>query len=1516
MKKIPIHIYKVARSIIVTVLLAFLIVYTTLYVVLSVPAVQNKIRTTAETELSKLLHTNVEIGKIEINPLSELALYDVSIPDQKGGRMVTVDKIGAGINLPRLVFYQRIVLNYAEVVGLDGRITKATPDSPMNIQFIIDALKPKDKSKPPTKFDLQLNAVVLRKSTLSYDVLSEPRNSDRFDKNHIKLQNINSDISIPDLKNDYFTFDIRRFTLMEQSGLYLNNLTAITHIDKRAITVKNLKIEFPGTRLEPADIALNFSDLKNLGKEIKTIPMSLKIDEAPVTLSDFKAFVPELGKVTMPLFLTVDVRGSMQHVDLRRLKIHTDGDWLAINTSASVDQPLSKQNINIHIPSIKFTAHTPDAASWLERANLLKHNVAGIVSMMQFVTVNGSFDYHRERAKYVGYIKTGMGQLNTNGVFTTGDTKSFNGRLSSDNLHLASLVPGNKLLGDAAFDVNTDMKLLKGKPSGKVKGNVRYVDLKGYRYENITADLDIQPDTYKGFLTINDPNAKIDIAGSATIKGKDSKFDLSASLADISFYNLNLMKRNPDHKFGLNLDASFTGNNLDNMEGDILISDIAFSDSNGSGVRVDHLDLTARNTDDSHRIMTLNSDLVNGQIEGDINFADIAAEVRTILGESFPALINSKAFKNYRRKSKVENKFNYHFTFAENNDLTEFFKLPIAIVHPIEMSGRIDTPNKNMTLGINAPYLMQKNKVIEGTNVALNVDNRTKMTTVNLSTKLDNKNGDIIVLLNGLAANNRLDTDLEWVYNRTKDFSGKVSLSTLLRRLDDSGKLEADINVNPSKFVVNDTVWNINSSQIRIAADKKIYVDSINVGRENQFVKAHGTVSPLADDSLLLQLRNIDLEYVFETLHINHVVFGGRATGNFYASSLLSKAPRLQTPDLHVDNFSYHNAPLGNADIESHWDNDTKGIYINADIHQRDNRTTLVRGAVYPTRDSLDFKFDADHINVQIIKPFMSAFSSDVEGEATGHAELYGTFKLINMKGRLFADRFRLKIDQTNTYYNVSDSIIMDPGVIRVSNATVTDDYGHTAKLNGEITHTYFKNAAFNFAVTDVRNMLCYNTTAKDNPRWYGRVFGNGSAFIVGKPGEVKIDVNMSAAPKSTFDFVISDQEEAGEYTFVTFTDRRKEEQLAQMEAQKPDYMKKQVDNNSQNNSMTAFHINLLVNANPNIALTLVMDPQGGDRIRATGNGNMRIEYDSADGMKMFGNYTADEGRYNFTLQDIIVREFRLKPGATISFHGDPMAADLDLAATYSVNANLTDLDESFANDKDLNRTQVPVNAVLKLSGEMSQPDINFDLEFPTLTQDVYRKVRSIISTDDMMSQQIIYLLALNRFYTPEYMATTNRNNQLAAVASSTISSQLTNVLGQLSDNWTIAPNIRTDKGDFSDTQVALALSSHLLNNRLLLNGNFGYNDNSMNSNSFIGDFDIEYLLTKSGNFRLKAYNRYNDQNYYTRNALTTQGVGVMFKHDFNRLFRRRSRSEKEKSDTIHNSEDSTSSKRKAMPLR
>lgn len=155
-----------------------------------------------------------------------------------------------------------------------------------------------------------------------------------------------------------------------------------------------------------------------------------------------------------------------------------------------------------------------------------------------------------------------------------------------------------------------------------------------------------------------------------------------------------------------------------------------------------------------------------------------------------------------------------------------------------------------------------------------------------------------------------------------------------------------------------------------------------------------------------------------------------------------------------------------------------------------------------------------------------------------------------------------------------------------------------------------------------------------------------------------------------------------------------------------------------------------------------------------------------------------------------------------------------------------------------------------------------------------------------MLSRQVIYLLALNRFYTPEYAnsGTNHGSNEFASLASTTLSSRLSSLLGTISDKWTIAPSVRSDNGDFSDMEVDLALSSHLLNNRLLINGNLGYRDKTLNPTSFVGDFDVEYLLNKSGTIRLKAYNRFNDQIFSARSALTTQGVGVVWKLEFDNL--------------------------------
>ena len=126
----------------------------------------------------------------------------------------------------------------------------------------------------------------------------------------------------------------------------------------------------------------------------------------------------------------------------------------------------------------------------------------------------------------------------------------------------------------------------------------------------------------------------------------------------------------------------------------------------------------------------------------------------------------------------------------------------------------------------------------------------------------------------------------------------------------------------------------------------------------------------------------------------------------------------------------------------------------------------------------------------------------------------------------------------------------------------------------------------------------------------------------------------------------------------------------------------------------------------------------------------------------------------------------------------------------------------------------------------------------------------------------------------------------MQSLLSGTISGQINNVLGRVikSNNWNFGANISTGDEGWNNAEYEGIINGRLLNNRLLINGQFGYRDNAAQAApSFIGDFDIRYLLYPSGNLALKVYNQTTDR-YFTKSSLNTQGVGIIMKKDFNGL--------------------------------
>ena len=311
------------------------------------------------------------------------------------------------------------------------------------------------------------------------------------------------------------------------------------------------------------------------------------------------------------------------------------------------------------------------------------------------------------------------------------------------------------------------------------------------------------------------------------------------------------------------------------------------------------------------------------------------------------------------------------------------------------------------------------------------------------------------------------------------------------------------------------------------------------------------------------------------------------------------------------------------------------------------------------------------------------------------------------------------------------------------------------------------------------------------------------------------------------------------------------------------------------------------------------MDSKTNDYITLCGSGVIRATYHNNGAFQMFGTYTVEKGTYGITIQNIIKKNFTFNPGGTLVFGGAPFDANLNLQAVYTVNGvSLSDL--SIGNS--FTGNTVRVNCLMNISGQAGAPQVEFDLDMPTVNSEEKQMIRSVITSEQEMNQQVLYLLGIGRFYT---QGANNASSQqqygqselaMQSFLSGTLSTQINEVLSQVlkTNNWNFGANISTGNEGWHNAEYEGVVSGSMLNNRLLINGQFGYRDNATKATpSFIGDFDIRYLLQPNGNLALKMYNQTNDR-YFTHSSLNTQGIGLILKRDFNGLLNFFGRKKKE----------------------
>lgn len=1486
-------VLKSLRFLFLTILLLTIVLPAAFYILLSTDWAQEKICSYAGEEFSRLLGTEVAIGHVSLAPFERVHICETDIYDDNDSIAAHIGTIEARIEITELILRGKIVIDYATIKDIEAHLYRATPQSPLNIDRIISHLRSRKKKPTGSGIDLSLNNLTIRNGHICYDVLDIPATPGLFNASHIALDSLDLTVYAPRISGSEYMMELQHLSGSEQSGLVLSDLGFNLSLTHDRLLLSDFRLSMPRSHISLSTLQAPLTDgARSLGSLLSEIPVEVEVLEgSQLYLPDLKAFSPSLSALTPIISLHAKATASRDSMLLNVLSAETENS-LSVMLSGNFYNLRQPDSIAYRDISFQVDAPMPALAETLSRAGIqLDNNLRKFLLRTSEARINGTADGNVDK----GQTDITFSMARGNGVIVADYHRKQKGMYDVyGNISLdfpdAGAVASVDNLGEAGLKAGFSLTASRTGVEGEGVLFLERLFYRGHMYRDISIS-----------------GAYRDRRLSARVESNDSEAAFS-SLIDYADLGDNV------HSLNLNLDirhlsptALFSGNDPEqtsyslssaieteiiiapgelnpaheSIKGNLKIDNFELLSSKGDEMKIPQISIDI-DTSNPRGGLSVRSPLLCGEINGYLVPSALPGDILEIAGRCMPQLVISS-------ERELSNSFVYDFTIDNALPLCHMFATGIEPVYPITLSGSVDASSGKASLMVDAPWLMQGDKAIENTVISASLNGLTGQSSLYATTLMPTKKGPmtLVARLDGDPGN--IFTDIDWQIQRAIPINGKISFNTAINRQDDGSRGFA-VDFRPSAINFGQDVWQLAPSTI-VYGNKCLTVNNFSLSTATQRIDiSTPTASIESNDEILISLTGVNLIDIFETLEINNALIGGHTSGEILLTDIFSPRPKLFSPCLHVKDISYNYCVLGDADVKMNYDNEHSAFMLDADIATPQGRHSRIFGSITPATEQLDITFVADKVKVGFLKPFMSAFSSDISGYASGRAHLFGTFKYIDLEGDIFADSVQVKIDFTNTVYTATDSIHLRPGSIDLHDITITDAEGNKALLNGVVKHTFFSAPVFDFSITKADNLLCYNVPEKLSATWFGKIYGDGSAHVHGHPGTVDIAINMTTKPRSTFTFVLSDLEEADEYSFIEFRDATPVAvvdsitEISTLPQAVIDYRQRR---NAQSVSApTAFNLDIQADVTPQAQVVIVMDPIGGDRIRAYGAGNLRMTYASLENdLRMYGTYTLERGDYNFTLQDIIIKDFTIQPGSSITFSGDPYSARLDLKAIYSVNANLSDLDESFLNDKELNRTNVPVHAVMNVTGDMRQPSVAFDLNFPTLTSDTYRKVRSIVSTDEMMNRQIIYLLALNRFYTPDYMGSTTRGNELFSVASATIGSQLGNMLGKLSENWSIAPNLRSERGDFSDIEVDLTLSSRLLNNRLLLGGNLGYRDKSLNTNRFVGDFDIEYLLGRRGNWRLKAYNRYNDQNYYLRTALTTQGIGIMYRRDFDNMF-------------------------------
>jgi hypothetical protein len=1458
----------------------FLGIILLVFILLQIPKVQSFIAQKVAINLSKKLGFDISIEGVQVQWFDEAKLFTVQVEDREGASMIDADVLKLDFSIFSLMKSGDIYLDDAIISNTQVHLIKR--DSLNFTQFVkaINALaKPKDTTVVKKAPYFHIENAILDNVRFSYhSAFADSMEAKMFDFNHFNIENISAVLDKFRVAKDTIEFELRNLQGREMgSSLKIKRFKTNFLFCNTKIVMDNLDFKFNNSVIKDY-LTFKYSSTAAFSDFVHKVNISAHLDSSVIYTEDLTAFAPTLEIYKDKYLLSADLKGTVSNLFLKNATVyfgknsHVRGKMAFIGfpniPSTLMDLKLKKSKVNGN-DLVKYVPNTEEI-------------------LPLFGNVNFNADFYGLTSDFVtkGTFQSDLGWFETDLNLKT-EEEIYSGKFETNNFNLG------KLIGDTTTIQKVSM-------SGHVKGKGFSIDkadfnldaqssqfgFKGYDYKNIVVDGNFQKELFVGDIAIADENLKLIVEGEVNFR--DSSFNFIAKLDTVSFQKTGLMPKSGYAKTFL--EANFKGLDSETITGEILLNNTEILYDN-TDLSVDFFDIVSTSFGTNSRKLTVESDMLDLVAEGEFSYNQVVQDAERFIKELELGVSGNDSLKSAyfisEAYEEVKNTEPYSMIFdveaKEINKLIRLFNKELYVSPGARINGEIAVGEVNkLVLNAHSDTIYYRKNETYRDSLKLNISRKAD----SIDFELD------LLLTSGVQDWNGFAT--ESLYLSAKNENGGFTFTNEITHSQsgDEVHVEGDVILKENTVVVdladtkfqffNEYWQNTGRSVVEIQRDlSTIHFDNFQFTNKKQKVRIDGNLSKNPEDSLHVLVKDVKLSVLEPYIGFP---LSGRANVDAQVADVFNNF-KLES-DIKIDSIFFAGYELGTLTGSSNWNNEKQRLNIKSTLNRKGFDILNLGGKYLPSEENpkkkINLTANLNGLSLKVLEPLFAGIFNGIEGTAIGLLRIKGSPSALDVRGSAYIYNGMMNLKVLNSPFYFKDVIRFEEGFIGMKNLEMRDKNGNKGVINGGIYHVGFKNFVFQME-GKLDKFMVFDLPYSKDALYYGTAIGSGSVSIFGPPAGLDISVNAKTEKGTKIYIPLDGSASVAETTsFIKFVNPKDSVNREEQE----------VVNTS------GIKMDLNIEITPDAYAEIIFDRKAGDIIRGSGQGKLKMLIDLQGDFTMFGDVEILDGAYNFTLLNVVNKEFGVLSNSHITWSGDPLDAKMDITATYTQKASFAPILQSLGDSSLLAAPEIrrgyPVQVLLNLFGPMMSPAITFDVkfkEYPTtvLVQGVPISLESYIAQfqqrlkrdEQELNRQVFSLIVLKRL-SPE-----NTFSGMGQSAGSSVSELLSNQLSywvsQVDENLEIDFDINGLDSESLNT-FQLRLSYTFLDGRLRVSreGGFTNTQNETDPSSLVGNWTIEYLLTRDGKLRMKMYTRQNVNSLSLQQGSTTTGASLLRTVTFN----------------------------------